>query len=426
LVQPKLDGLINRLQTLGLTAIEAKTYLAVMRLGTCRVIEIARDAQLQRSQVYQVMSRLLSLGLVEETLDRPVRFRATGVRTGISALSSIVLTKYKGIADGIEELTAQLETLAKKTEDRSERQVRVVVGADEIRREFREALATAESEVWTMNRRASVVRKGDVKYALETISKKHLRARSILEVEETNINSARRLSTAIQVRHYTPIMIHVYGVDDKYVAVGLETPIAGDEAKASELVTTYPAYVKLLRQFYETTWKQATPLDARIASLHGRAYGEGHTRIIFGREAIFRETADWHLRARKRLTEIATHNGPTRLCARFEKELLVAREKEVHWRILCHSDADNEASVKKLSELADVRLVDRPFGVGFVILDDSEAMIHYIDPDSPDLSDSPTDLALVTTDQSIARSFYRMVDSIWRSAKPLKVKKRVK
>jgi hypothetical protein len=191
-------------------------------------------------------------------------------------------------------------------------------------------------------------------------------------------------------------------------------------------VTTYPAYVKLLRQFYETTWKQATPLDARIASLHGRAYGEGQTRIIFGREAIFRETADWHLRARKRLTEIATHNGPTRLCARFEKELLVAREKEVHWRILCHSDADNTASVKKLSELADVRLVDRPFGVGFVILDDSEAMIHYIDPDSPDLSDSPTDLALVTTDQSIARSFYRMVDSIWRSAKPLKVKKRVK
>jgi hypothetical protein len=74
--------------------------------------------------------------------------------------------------------------------------------------------------------------------------------------------------------------------------------------------------------------------------------------------------------------------------------------------------------------MANVRLVDRPFGIGFVLLDDSEAMVHYIDPDSPDLRDSPNDLALVTTEPSIAQNFFRMVDSIWKSAKPLRRKKR--
>jgi sugar-specific transcriptional regulator TrmB len=424
LVPPRLDALINQLQTIGLTSNEAKAYVTVLRLGSCRVIEIAREAHLQRPETYHIMRRLLSLGLVEETLDRPVRYRASGVQTGITALSHIVLSKYKGVADGIEGLTAQLEAMRKKTENRSEGQVRMVVGADNIRRDFRQALDSAQSEVWTMNRRGSSLHRSDIKYALDMIPKKRLKARSILDIDESNINIARRLATAIEVRHYSPVVMHVYGVDNKYVAVGLETPVAGDEAKASELVTTYPDYAKLLREFYETTWKQATPLNARIARLRGRVSGEGQTRIIWGREAIFKETSDWHLRAKKRITEITTNNGPTRLCAKFEKELLEARAMKLEWRIICHSTAENEASIKKLSEIANVRLVDRPFGVGFVLLDNSEVMIHYIDPDSADLRDSSSDLALVTTDFSIAQNFFRMVDSIWKSSKPLKRKKR--
>jgi sugar-specific transcriptional regulator TrmB len=423
LVPPRLDALIGQLQALGLTSNEAKAYVTVLRLGTCRVIKIAHEARLQRPETYHTMRRLFSLGLVEETLDRPVRYRASSVQTGIAALSHVALSKYKGIADGIGGLTAQLEGMRKKTEETSEGQVRIVVGADNIRRDFREALATAQSEVWTMNRKESVLRRADVKYAMEIIPKKHLKARSILDIDEGSVNVARRLATAIDIRHYSPIVIHAYGVDRKYVAVGLEGSAGGDEAKASELVTTYPDYVKLILEFYEGIWKQATPLNARIARLRGHVYGEGQTRVIWGREAIFKETSDWHLRAKKRIMEITTHNGPARLCGKFEKELLEARKRKVEWRILCHSTVDNEASVKKLGEIAHVRLVDRPFGVGFVLLDDSEVMIHYIDPDSPDLRDSPNDLAMVTTDRSIAQNFFRMVDSIWRRAKPLKRKK---
>jgi sugar-specific transcriptional regulator TrmB len=420
LAPSKLDALIDRLQTLGLTSNEAKAYLAVMRLGNCRVIEIAREARLQRTEVYHIMPRLVSLGLVEETLDRPVRYQAASVRTGLSALSNVVLMKYKGIADGIEDLTAQLETMRNKLEGRAEGQVRIITGAENIRRDFREALDSAQSEIWTMTRAGSSLHRSDIKYALEAIPKRHLKARSILDINEGNINAARRLATAIEVRHFSPVVIHVYGADMRYVAVGLGTPVAGDESKASELVTTYPEYVKLLREFYETTWKQATPLNARIAKLQGHVYGEGLARIIWGREAIHKETSDWHLRAKKRITEITTLNGPARLCARFEKELLEARARKLEWRILCHSTAGNEASIKKLSEMANVRLVDRPFGVGFVLLDDSEAMIHYIEPDSADLSDSPNDLALVTTEYSIAQPLFHMVDSIWKRAKPLK------
>jgi sugar-specific transcriptional regulator TrmB len=426
LISPRIDALIDKLQTLGLTANEAKAYLAAIRLGQCRVIEIAREARIQRPEVYHIMPRLVSLGLVEKTLDRPVRFRATGIRTGISALSNTVLIKYRGIADGIEELTAQLEAIRKKAVERGQGQVRLVTGSGNIRTDFREALDLTQTEVWTMSRSGSTMSRSEIKYALDTISKKHLKARSILDVGENGIGLGRRLASAGEVRHYSPIPIHVYGIDNKYVAVGLETTAGGVEARPSELVTTYPEYVKLLREFFEVTWKQSTPLNARIAQLRGHGHGEGQTRMIWGREAIFKETSNWHLRAKKRITETTTPNGPVRLCAKFENELLEARAKKIEWRVLCHMTAENEASIRKLDEMANVRLVNRPFGVGFVLLDDTEAMIHYIEPDSADLIDSPNDFALLTTDHSTVQNFLHMLDSIWKTAKPIKRKKPAK
>jgi hypothetical protein len=60
--------------------------------------------------------------------------------------------------------------------------------------------------------------------------------------------------------------------------------------------------------------------------------------------------------------------------------------------------------ISKLSRVADVRLVDRSFGLGVAIRDDVEVLLHYIDPDSTYLQDSSQDLAFVTEDPLIARN----------------------
>ncbi len=204
--------------------------------------------------------------------------------------------------------------------------------------------------------------------------------------------------------------------------MGLATAANSDPENISELVTDYPDYVKTMRGFFESTWKQATPLKARIAMLQGHDFHQEQTRIIWGREAIFKETSDWHLRAKRGISEITTQNGLCRLWAKFEKQNSEARAMKLKWRLVCNVTSENKAAIRKLSAIADVRLVERPDGVGIVVLDDSEAMIHYIDPDSTDLKDSPNDLALVTSDHSIAKNLFRVVDSVWRRAKPLKSK----
>jgi hypothetical protein len=65
--------------------------------------------------------------------------------------------------------------------------------------------------------------------------------------------------------------------------------------------------------------------------------------------------------------------------------------------------------------------MDHPFGLGIAALDDSEVVIHYIYPDSADLSNSPTDIALHITDHSVAHNLLRMLDSMWKHAQPIEM-----
>ena len=99
--------------------------------------------------------------------------------------------------------------------------------------------------------------------------------------------------------------------------------------------------------------------------------------------------------------------------------MLEAHQRNVRWRLMCHVCPENLEAIQKLAEIADIRHTDRPFGLGIAVLDDSESIIHYIDPDSPDLTSSPTDIALHVTDRSVTLSLLQMLDSIWKRSEPV-------
>lgn len=74
--------------------------------------------------------------------------------------------------------------------------------------------------------------------------------------------------------------------------------------------------------------------------------------------------------------------------------------------------------------MAEVRHVNRPFRVRIAVLDDSEALIHYTEPDSPNLTDSACDVAIHVTNKPIVVNLLRMLESIWQKAVPVERKLR--
>ena len=61
---------------LGLTASQAKVYLALLRLATDnKGTTIAKFADVPRQDVYRLLAELQQIGIVQKTLARPATFR---------------------------------------------------------------------------------------------------------------------------------------------------------------------------------------------------------------------------------------------------------------------------------------------------------------------------------------------------------------
>ena len=348
----------EKLQRLGLTENEAKAYVAVIRLGSCKVAEIQRITGLHRPEIYRIMPRLVSLKLVEETLDRPKRYRSLDLQGTVTSLVQETTGRAQSILQESGALIADLKKL--QTEERRgvEPQMRIVTGADNIRRNFREMLASAKAEIFLMSPKAAMssASRSDLAYFFRMMKSKNLKVKSILEVDETNYNQAKRIGSASDVRHYSPIMVYMWIVDGQNVAIGLNPTSRDSLNETSALMISYPAYVRTLREFYEATWRQATPLSARIATLNQPQGSQTH--VIWGREEMYKVTDDWPARAKKRILEIATRHGPNRILQRYGKTYADAHRRGVRVRILCSMNKDNKTAVRKLSELCEVRHVD--------------------------------------------------------------------
>jgi sugar-specific transcriptional regulator TrmB len=80
------DEYIHTLTDLGLTLLQAKTYLALAKLGKAEVRTISKASNVARQDIYRIMLTLEKLGLVEKIIDTPTLYKAIPLRKGLLTL----------------------------------------------------------------------------------------------------------------------------------------------------------------------------------------------------------------------------------------------------------------------------------------------------------------------------------------------------
>ena len=268
-----------------------------------------------------------------------------------------------------------------------------------------------------------------VRDVLTEIKSRGLKARAILEVNNQNLSAARLLATAFEVRHYEPLHVHLYVVDNHSVGIGLTPTTETDPEKLAQIVSTYPSYVKAIREFFEGVWRQAIPLDNRVAMLQDQEEGIPQTRVIWGREALYETRKDWIRTARRRIGVITTSLGPFRILGRYKQdsqEFSKAFERGIKIQLLCHVTPENLTAVRKLADFAEIHDRDAPFSFSIWVRDKSEAIIQYVNPDAPTIASNARDFAIHTTEKHFVRDLLTIFDSLWRKSKPFNNRKRLK
>jgi sugar-specific transcriptional regulator TrmB len=82
-----IDGdCLQILQKLGLTPLQAKTYLALAKIGVANVTTISKASNIAREEIYRIIPKLEEIGLVEKIISRPSFCKPLSLKEGLSIL----------------------------------------------------------------------------------------------------------------------------------------------------------------------------------------------------------------------------------------------------------------------------------------------------------------------------------------------------
>ena len=134
------DEALEALQRLGLTAYEARVYVALEKLQSATASEIADASDVPRSQVYQTANALTERGFIEEQQATPTRYRVVPVAEVRKQFEEQFRADERRAFDYVESIQGDLA----ETDGESVAEIWTVRGRSNVARRTRQLLADAE------------------------------------------------------------------------------------------------------------------------------------------------------------------------------------------------------------------------------------------------------------------------------------------
>ena len=247
----------STLVDLGLTGVQARIYLALLRTGIASIKEVAKNSGVARPDTYRAIAELHELGLVEKLLTVPTKFKPLPLKDSVGILmlrrtrESIQLNeranrlidnfeeKKKG-APPIEEslfiLVPKGETLAlkaKKMIENAQETVSMVVP----RRRMRPFIANNIEIIKNALKRKVIIR---------TITEEHTENKSIelLELQKFRLFEIEHVATE-------PCVVFLL-IDNREILLMTSAKVGYSESPA--VWSNNPGLIELAQGYFELTW----------------------------------------------------------------------------------------------------------------------------------------------------------------------------
>jgi sugar-specific transcriptional regulator TrmB len=369
------------------------------------------------------MSGLVSKGLVEETIDRPKRYKPVNVRQALPRLAMRIRDRLDKIAKESEQLAAKLEGFSINANQRgdSPEEIRIIYGPQRARAHMLESVRSAKTEFWGMagRRRPPHVTNRLLAEIFQLTRSKGLKTRLILEVDRENHRRVAKLAAVAEVSHYQPIPCYMYGADDKMVAVSLAQEPITRPSQTAQLVSTYRPTVQIMRQFFNVLWQESIPFALHEAALlGGGALGSG-SLMTRGRKQSYVRTEALIKSAKESIRIYAPHRfEPIRLLNGLGDTFLDAHRRGVKNRAIVRLHEHNLEAVKKLARFMELRHTNDTLGFSLDIVDDINAGICYVHRDIKEL-ESQLDFSIQITNRQGIRHISNLFEALWQESVPI-------
>ncbi|MEM2082097.1 MAG: helix-turn-helix domain-containing protein [Candidatus Bathyarchaeia archaeon] len=256
------DEQIQILSKLGLTYLQAKTYLALAKLGKADVKTIARASKVARQDIYRIMPALQNMGLVEKIVASPTLYKVTPIK---ESLCTLLQNKTKECIELQMKMKDLVNNFQNKVDDASlqdeEQQFSIISSKRLLHKKLSEKDRRAQKSIdaianWKTIRATFFHRVQDVTNAL----KRNVKLRIITETHEKDrqvekIIRILRKYPSFEIRYTSgPIPVNAVIHDAAEINMCIATLPDND---VPSLCSTNPRFIRVMAAYFEEVWNSA-------------------------------------------------------------------------------------------------------------------------------------------------------------------------
>ena len=184
------------LKDLNITDTEAEIYLYLAKYPVSKGTEIARQTKKDKAQVYHILKNLQTKGLVETTLEAPVRFTPVPFEKVVDSLIQTKREDAQRIEKTKQELLTYWKNLDKKRTAKQAETFVVISGRRKINAKISQMITESKSQLSAMATMPSLIRAeqdGLLDVASKNLNNKHIQFRFLTEVPSEHVTTIKKL-----------------------------------------------------------------------------------------------------------------------------------------------------------------------------------------------------------------------------------------
>ena len=262
---------VARLTKLGLTTYEARAYAALVRRDSFTAAQVARQADLPRQRIYDVLGSLVQKGLASSRPGTTVKYAAVAPELAVERLMAL---QRERLAELERDVTAVMDGLAPEFEagrahtDPLE-YIEVLRDKAAINRRFAELEAQVQHEILVFTKPPYARPPQENVEGLE-VSRSH-RARSVYEIallEDPATAEAIRgfMEAGAEARFVEALPIKLAIIDESIVMFGMDDAVASSDA-VTIVVVEHSSLAVTLKLAFNATWERGLTFDEAMRAL---------------------------------------------------------------------------------------------------------------------------------------------------------------
>lgn len=388
------------------------------KTGPSKASEVARAVLINRTETYRTIRNLQRRGLVEATLERPVRLQSVPFERCLSILIEERKARLRILEQRGEALRRQFDVVRVEPVTHEVERFQVVEGRLRIEQRLQGMCSQAQKSVMTVLSPSEIMR-ADTAGLFDMLSHAvsgGLRVRVITSIVQPNLEIVEKLRQHVEIRHLDlkakPIP-RVSIIDDSEALFEIST--ADDSPRTEEEVALWinsRAFVRNLQAYFDEMWTSATPSEARVEALR-KGIPPDELKIFKGRNEVSEKLNQMIESADKSVEIWTTMRGIQALADFHFGQLKEAKGRGAKIRIIAPITSENTEGARKLVPVSELRYSEALGPTGMAIVNQRELMLYERLPDdnSPDVG---ADVGFWTNSNRFTETMSRAYDGMWK------------